>query len=159
MGMFSFLKDIGEKLFGTGSAQAAVTAANAAKPTDEEIAKALKAKVDGLGLDVTELDVTFSEGKAYVQGKTTSQAVREKVILAVGNSMGVSEVHDNIAVATPEPEAQFYEVAKGDTLSKIAKQFYGDANKYNAIFEANKPMLSHPDKIYPGQKLRIPPLA
>jgi nucleoid-associated protein YgaU len=71
---------------------------------------------------------------------------------------GVSEVHDNIAVATPEPEAEFYEVAKGDTLSKIAKQFYGDANKYNVIFEANKPMLSNPDRIYPGQKLRIPAL-
>jgi nucleoid-associated protein YgaU len=159
MGMFSFLKDIGEKLFGSGSAQAAVTAANPAKPTDEEIAKALKAKVDHLGLEVSDLDVTFDGGKAYVMGKTTSQAVREKVILAVGNSEGVSEVHDNIHVEKPEPEAQFYEVVKGDTLSKISKQFYGDANKYNHIFEANKPMLSHPDKIYPGQKLRIPPLA
>jgi nucleoid-associated protein YgaU len=47
-------------------------------------------------------------------------------------------------------------VQKGDTLSKVAKEMYGDANKYPQIFEANKPMLTHPDKIYPGQKLRIP---
>ncbi|MGA8054729.1 MAG: peptidoglycan-binding protein LysM [Burkholderiales bacterium] len=156
MGMFSFLKDIGEKLFGSGSAQATVQASNPAQPTDAEIAAALRAKVEGLGLDINGLDVTFGDGTAYVQGTTSSQAVREKVILAVGNSMGVSSVHDNIAVEKPEPEAQFYEVAKGDTLSKIAKHFYGDASKYPVIFEANKPMLTHPDKIYPGQKLRIP---
>ena len=46
----------------------------------------------------------------------------------------------------------------GDNLSKIAKKFYGDANKYPVIFEANKPMLKDPNKIYPGQNLRIPPL-
>jgi nucleoid-associated protein YgaU len=56
------------------------------------------------------------------------------------------------------PEANFYTVVKGDNLSKIAKQFYDNPNKYPVIFEANKPMLSHPDKIYPGQVLRIPPL-
>ena len=47
-------------------------------------------------------------------------------------------------------------VKPGDTLSKIAKEEYGDANTYMKIFEANKPMLSNPDKIYPGQMLRIP---
>jgi nucleoid-associated protein YgaU len=62
-------------------------------------------------------------------------------------------------VDAPEPEARFYTVAKGDTLSKIAKAEYGDANAYPAIFEANRPMLSHPDRIYPGQVLRIPPHA
>ena len=54
--------------------------------------------------------------------------------------------------------AQFHTVVSGDSLSKIAKEFYGDAMKYPVIFEANKPMLTHPDKIYPGQVLRIPPL-
>ena len=49
------------------------------------------------------------------------------------------------------------ESTKGDTLSAIAKEVYGDANKYPVIFEANKPMLSSPDRIYPGQKLVIPP--
>jgi len=47
-------------------------------------------------------------------------------------------------------------VVKGDTLSAIAKEMYGSANKYPVIFEANKPMLTDPDKIYPGQVLRIP---
>jgi len=45
----------------------------------------------------------------------------------------------------------------GETLSAIAKQHYGDATRYMVIFEANRPMLAHPDRIYPGQKLRIPP--
>jgi len=64
---------------------------------------------------------------------------------------------DELTVATSAPEARYYTVVKGDTLSKIAKEYYGNANLYNKIFEANRPMLSHPDKIYPGQKLRIPP--
>lgn len=60
--------------------------------------------------------------------------------------------------AQEEWSSKTYVVEKGDTLSKIAKEVYGNANKYPQIFEANKPMLSHPDKIYPGQVLRIPPL-
>ena len=156
MGMFSFIKDIGEKLFGSGAAQAAVKPANAAKPTDEEVAKALMAKVTELGLSVRDLDITYNGGTAYVMGSVTGQDVREKVILTVGNTAGVESVHDNLAVEKPEPEAKFYTVAKGDTLSKIAKEFYGNANQYMKIFDANKPMLKHPDKIYPGQVLRIP---
>lgn len=152
MGMFSFLKDVGEKLFSGGKAQAATPAA----PTDDEVAKALTAKVQGLGLKATNLNITFNDHKAYVQGDVASQAEREKIILAVGNSEGVSEVHDNLNVPKPEPEAKFYTVVSGDTLSKISKQFYNDPNKYQQIFEANKPMLSSPDKIYPGQVLRIP---
>jgi len=64
-----------------------------------------------------------------------------------------------LTVAQPEPEAQYNTVVKGDTLSKVSKQYYGDPNQYMKIFDANKPMLSHPDKIYPGQVLRIPPKA
>ncbi len=152
MGMFSFLKEVGEKLFGAGKAQAATPAA----PTDDEFAKALTAKVQKLGLNVTGLVITYSNYEARVQGTVPSQAEREKVILAVGNSEGVGKVNDELKVPNPEPEAKFYTVVKGDTLSKIAKQFYGDPNKYPQIFEANKPMLTHPDKIYPGQVLRIP---
>ena len=80
------------------------------------------------------------------------------VVLCCGNVAGVAAVNDLLTVTAPEPEAQWHTVASGDNLSKIAKKFYGDANKYPVIFEANKPMLSHPDKIYPGQKLRIPAL-
>ena len=76
--------------------------------------------------------------------------------MCCGNVEGVEAVNDQMGVASPEPEAQFHTVVKGDTLSKIAKEAYGDAMKYPVIFEAKKPMLSHPDKIYPGQVLRIP---
>ena len=79
-------------------------------------------------------------------------------MLLVGNTRGVSRVDDRILVEKPEPEAQMYTVVSGDSLSKIAKKFYGDAMKYPAIFDANKPMLKDPDKIYPGQVLRIPEL-
>ena len=76
------------------------------------------------------------------------------MLLAAGNVAGVGEVQDSIVVTNPEPEAQFHTVVRCDTLSAIAKKFYGNANKYPVIFEANKPMLSNPDKIYPGQVLR-----
>ena len=72
---------------------------------------------------------------------------------------GVEAVDNRLEVVNPEPAATFYTVVRGDTLSKIAKEHYGNAMKYPVIFEANKPMLKHPDKIYPGQVLRIPPLA
>jgi nucleoid-associated protein YgaU len=78
------------------------------------------------------------------------------VILAAGNVHSVAGVEDNMTVDLSQPASKFYTVVKGDTLSKIAKEFYGNANAYMKIFEANKPMLSHPDKIYPGQNLRIP---
>jgi nucleoid-associated protein YgaU len=93
------------------------------------------------------------------------QAVREKIVLAVGNTTGISKVDDRLqvvvekAAAPKAPEAKYYTVVKGDSLSKIAKAQYGDAMKYPVIFEANKPMLKDPDKIYPGQVLRIPPIA
>ena len=83
--------------------------------------------------------------------------MREKIILAVGNTEGIARVDDRLEVVKPEPEAQYYTVVKGDTLSKISKEYYGDPMKYPAIFEANKPMLKDPDLIYPGQVLRIPP--
>ncbi len=82
--------------------------------------------------------------------------MREKVVLVLGNTAGIAQVDDRLEVERKEPEAQFYTVKSGDTLSKIAKQYYGNANKYPTIFEANRPMLQNPDKIYPGQVLRIP---
>jgi nucleoid-associated protein YgaU len=151
MGMFSFIKDVGEKLFG-GGAKAATPAA----PTSQEVAQALQNKVKDLGLDVSGLQIVVNGDQVQVQGAAPTQAEREKLILAIGNSEGVAQVSETIVVHQPAPEAKFYTVAKGDNLSKISKQFYGDANKYQKIFEANKPMLKHPDKIFPGQVLRIP---
>ena len=92
-------------------------------------------------------------------GEAPTQAIKEKVTLCCGNVASVKDVDNLMAVSAPAPEAQYHDVVRVDTLSAIAKKFYGDANKYPVIFEANKPMLTSPDKIYPGQVLRIPPLA
>ena len=86
------------------------------------------------------------------------QSTRERIVLAVGNTQGVARVDDRMEVSAPAPEAVMYTVESGDTLGKIAKEQYGDASKYPVIFEANQPLLKDPNKIYPGQVLRIPPL-
>ncbi|MBX3679873.1 peptidoglycan-binding protein LysM [Cognatazoarcus halotolerans] len=167
MGLFSFIKDAGEKLFGSGEAKAAQEAA-ATNPTADNVAAAndkaaaaIKHYIATLNLAPADLVVSFdgSTGVVTVSGTAPDQAAKERILLAAGNVQGVGEVQDNMSVSSPEAEAVFYTVKRGDTLSAIAKAQYGNANKYMAIFEANKPMLSHPDKIYPGQVLRIPPQA
>jgi nucleoid-associated protein YgaU len=109
-----------------------------------------------MGLSGDELGVRVDGDKVTLTGQVASQEVREKIVLLAGNNQGIGSVDDQLTVATPAPEATFYDVQSGDTLSKIAKEFYGNANKYPQIFEANRPMLKDPDEIYPGQKLRIP---
>lgn len=163
MSIISFFKEAGEKLFGK-QAQAASAPVPQADPAaidaaNREAATAIEKYINSMGLTVTGLTVTYDGAKATakVYGIAKDQATKEKVILSAGNIHGVAAVDDNMTVDLSEPESQFYTVVKGDTLSKIAKQFYGDANAYQKIFEANKPMLTHPDKIYPGQNLRIPP--
>ena len=98
----------------------------------------------------------YPGGTVTVAGTVADQATREKVLLCCGNVEGVDKVDDQLTVINPEPPATFHTVVRGDTLSAIAKHFYGNANAYMKIFEANRPMLGHPDKIYPGQMLRIP---
>jgi nucleoid-associated protein YgaU len=166
MGMMSFLKSAGEKLFGKGEAKAAQDAA-AAAPTPEKVAalsaaagKAITDYIAAQGLSTAGLKVGFDAPSATVTvaGNVDDQATKEKILLCCGNVAGVEAVNDQLVVKSPTPEAQWHTVVSGDNLSKIAKKFYGDANKYPVIFEANKPMLTHPDKIYPGQMLRIPPI-
>jgi nucleoid-associated protein YgaU len=120
-------------------------------------ARGLENYIRDLGFDIEGLDVRFDDGLATVSGKTADQDTREKVILAIGNTEGVGQVQDDIVV--PEnaaAESDLHVVVSGDTLSAIAKTYLGDASKYPVIFEANRPMLTDPDKIYPGQVLRIP---
>jgi nucleoid-associated protein YgaU len=117
---------------------------------------ALARTVLALGLPVDDLRVEYADGTATVHGTVPSQADAEKVVLAVGNTKGVAKVDSRLAVVEPAPQSTMYTVQPGDSLSKIAKEQYGDAMKYPIIFEANQPMLSDPDKIYPGQALRIP---
>ena len=157
MGRFAFIKEAGEKLFGTGEANAAADPAAA----NAKAAQAIHDYIVALKIAPPDLGVSFDAAKSLVtvSGTAPDQATREKILLAAGNVAGVAEVENRLSVSRAEPEAQFHTVARGDTLSAIAKKYYGNANQYPAIFEANKPMLSHPDKIYPGQVLRIPPQA
>ena len=147
MGLFSFIKEAGEKLFGASEAKAA---------TPDE----LKKEIEKNGLKADGLEIAVDGDKVSVKGKAASTEEAEKIILALGNTIGVASVDDGLAVEKEAAAAVMYTVKKGDTLWKIAEANYGKANgaKYTVIFEANKPMLSHPDKIYPGQVLRIPAL-
>ena len=124
---------------------------------EKKAAEALVKSEDVLGIPVRDLSIQVKGDVATVSGTTQTQADREKVVLVVGNTKGIAKVDDRIAVEKKEPEATYYTVQRGDTLSKIAKAHYGNAMKYPVIFEANRPMLKNPDKIYPGQNLRIPP--
>ena len=119
-------------------------------------AMGLERYVRELGFDVKNLDIRYEDGVATISGTVPDQDTREKVILAVGNVADVGTVDEELTVSTPSEESDLHVVESGDTLSAIAKTHYGDANKYMAIFEANRPMLSDPDKIYIGQVLRIP---
>lgn len=147
MGLLSFIKGAGEKLFGASEAQAAT-------------AEDLKKEVEKHGFNTEGLDIQVEGDKVKVTGSAVSTEDAEKIALALGNTVGVAEVESDIAVENASVEAAFYTVVKGDTLWKIAEQHYGAGKgaKYEGIFEANKPLLSHPDKIYPGQMLRIPPI-
>ncbi|KAA6441293.1 peptidoglycan-binding protein LysM [Dyadobacter flavalbus] len=152
MGLLSFLKGVGEKVF-----KKEETAAPAPE-TEPLRASALLAHVKSLGLAYNKLTVKTSGDTVTIEGEVAKQEDAEKIALAVGNVEGVQLVDNRLTVATPSPEATYHTVEKGDTLSKIAQKVYGDMMKYPVIFEANKPMLSDPDKIYPGQVLRIPAL-
>ncbi len=150
MGLFSFIKGSGAKIFDKKEVEAPAEEAKKLQ------ASALLNYVKKLGLSYKTITVRISGNKVSVSGEVENQQDAEKIILALGNVEGVESVEDQFTVVTPTPQAQFYTVVSGDSLSKIAKQYYGDPNKYTEVFEANKPMLTHPDKIYPGQVLRIP---
>jgi nucleoid-associated protein YgaU len=163
MGFFDFVKEAGKKL-GLGEEEAPQPMAKERDP--EEIkrlnerrrAMGLVKRVEGLGFEIADLSIRVDGDVATVSGTVKSQEDKEKIVLAIGNTAGIARVDDRMEVSEPQPEAQFHTVVSGDTLSAIAKQYYGNAMKYPVIFEANKPMLTDPDKIYPGQTLRIPPL-
>ncbi|WP_194789654.1 peptidoglycan-binding protein LysM [Pseudomonas sp. UFMG81] len=145
MSLFSFVKEAGEKLI------------DLLTPGNANAEEQLKKHVENVGLGNPNISATVEGDKVILKGEVASQEEKEKIILAAGNIAGVASVDDQITVTGPIAQAaRFVTVKSGDTLSAIAKAAYGDANQYNKIFEANKPMLKHPDKIYPGQVLRIP---
>jgi len=146
MGLFDFVKDVGRQIFDT-DAEAADT-----------IKQHLEIKTHGL----SNLDVQFDDGTVTICGDCATEAVREQAILIAGNIQGVSKVvADDLKAPEAAPEvpvekAEIYEIVSGDTLGAIAKRYYGNASKYMKIFEANKDIISDPNKIYQGQKIRIP---
>ncbi len=164
MGMFDFIKNAGEKIF---------------KPGEAKAEDAITKHIASYGLDIKGLKVEVDGSTATIEGEAKDVTTREKAVLIAGNIEGIDQVDDRLTVAAGARGADFsavvgsssavvgaggagewtsrtYTVQKGDTLSAIAKEMYGNANKYPVIFEANKPMLKDPDKIYPGQVLRIP---
>ncbi len=165
MGLIDFLKSAGKKLHIIhDDAPAAASAAQG--PTPEQIKElndrkhevALLKLIADMGFKIDNLGVNVNGEKVTLTGNADTQETREKTVLMVGNVDGIGQVDDQLVVANPEPEATYYEVVKGDTLWKIAAHHYGNGAKYPVIFEANRPMLKDADEIYPGQKLRIPPL-
>ena len=145
MSLFSFVKEAGEKLI------------DLLTPGNANAGEQLKEHVAKVGLGNPNVQATVNGSTVTVTGEVASQEEIEKILLALGNIAGVETVDDQITVTGPVvAAARFVVVKKGDTLSAISLAVYGNANQYNKIFEANKPMLSHPDKIYPGQSLRIP---
>ncbi|NEX61833.1 peptidoglycan-binding protein LysM [Noviherbaspirillum galbum] len=167
MSLISFLKDAGEKLLHPGQArrnaeeQDIQPSDSEVRSREQEMERAILDYISMQGMSNNGITVKFDHEAASVtiSGQVPDQPTREKMVLCCGNVQGVASVNDQLTVAqSGEPESQWYEVKAGDNLSKISREVYGDANKYSAIFEANKPMLTNPDKIYPGQKLRIPKL-
>ena len=151
MGLLDFLKDSGKDLFqGKDGRQG--------EAIEAEITTALGAS------NISNLDVAFADGKVTLKGTAASMAAKEKAALIAGNVKGVSSVNDDglTAPAAPKPAAaapaatRYYTIKSGDSLSKIAEAMYGDSGQYDKIFEANKEVIGDPDKIYPGQQIRIP---
>lgn len=147
MGLFQFIKDAGAKLLGLG--------------TSEPSADALKKEVAGHGFDADKLDIEVQGDKVKLSGNAMTQEEAEKIILSLGNTVGVAEVDTSgLVVKAVAVESTMYTVKKGDTLWKIAEMHYGKGKgpKYTEIVKANSPPVKDPDLIQPGWVLRIPPL-
>ena len=143
MGLFDFAADFGKKLFGN----------------DDDPSEEIKSHIESDNPGVRNLGVAYDDGKVDLSGEADSAEVVEKTVLIAGNVQGVTEVSaDNISAPPPPPEerVEYYVIQKGDSLSKIARQYLGNAMDYPKIFDANREVIKDPDLIYPGQKIRIP---
>ena len=149
MGLFSFIKNAGTKLFGGNE-------------SPEEKAAKVKEHVAKFNFDLSDVTFTANGDAIVVSGQALNIDEKQKILVTAGNVDGVENVEDQLTLKTPlkielpDISVTMYTVKSGDSLSKIAKEVYGDPMKYPVIFEANKPMLTDPDKIYPGQVLYIP---
>ncbi len=141
MGLFDFLKGNGKKLFGK----------------EAEASDKIKEEIERDNPGITGLNVQYEDGVVALSGEADSPEAMEKAVLMAGNVQGVGEVKvDGLTAPAQTVEVEFYTIEKGDTLSAIAKRFYGNANAYPRIFEANREVIKDANLIYPGQKIRIP---
>lgn len=165
MSLFGFVKDIGRNIFNR----------------DEEAAEKIAAHLQASKLDITDLSVEYDDGIVGLCGECDSAETFEKAVLLAGNVKGVIDVYTSklrvkpsaqavsieaapqasspqqtVPVVEGAPKVEYYVIKSGDTLGKIAKHYYGNANKYPRIFDANREVIEDPDKIFPGQKIRIP---
>ena len=142
MGLFDFAKDMGKKIFGGG----------------DDPAEKIKESIEQNNPGIRELGVGYEAGIVDLSGKADSADAVEKAVLLAGNVKGVTEVKiDKMEAPAPAPEVEYYTIVSGDSLSRIAKKYYGKAMDYPKLFEANREVIKDPDLIYPGQKIRIPP--
>jgi nucleoid-associated protein YgaU len=163
MGLFEFIQQAGEKagLVFPGGKAAGDSAADMdykkwVAEVNHNIVKKIESEMPGVFKD---LRVDFKDGKVKLFGECETTEQKEKAVLMTGNLEGINAVDDDgVKVRNPLAGAQFYTIVKGDNLSKIAKRFYGAANKYPLIFEANRGIIKSANLIYPGQVIRIPPL-
>jgi nucleoid-associated protein YgaU len=141
MGLFDFFKDMGEKIFGS----------------EDEAAEKIKENIEAANPGIQDLNVAYHDGVVELTGTADSAEAMEKAVLMAGNVKGVSEVKaDGVNAPPQQAPVEYYTIQKGDSLSAIAKRYYGNAKDYPRIFDANREVIKNPDLIYPGQKIRIP---
>lgn len=164
MGLFSFLKEAGKKLFGSKEEEKAKNPELTQEQLEQKQKQAMLDYIQSVGFQVKNFDLNIdAEGNVVLTGECETRADFEKIALTAGNIAGVAQV-ENKMIITSETEAPvasgstYYTVEKGDSLWKIAESNYQDGSKYPIIFEANVPMIKDADEIYPGQVLRIPAL-
>lgn len=142
MGLFDFARNIGKKIFGSN---------------DDDASDKLQAHIVDDNPGVDDLKVEVKDGVATIKGTAKSASAYEKAVLMAGNVLGIEKVRaDELSAPEQTIEVQYYIVAKGDSLWKIAEKFYGNGSKYTGIFEENREVIKDPDLIFPGQKIRIP---
>jgi nucleoid-associated protein YgaU len=165
MGLFSFLREAGKKIFKSHDEVKKENPAVTQEAIHQQQIQALRAHVQSLGLNIQNLDVRFAgtEGAIVLTGQAASKADYEKAALMAGNVAGIFTVDNQMTIAAQaaaaEPDSETYEIKKGDTLWAISEKYYGSGAKYPEIVKANQPMIKDADEIYPGQTLRIPKLA